>query len=137
MNHSGRAQDFERGRLTYTQATEKVTWQRGKVLKRYDRLGRERSALGMPVSDLWGSGGYRGGTYANGRIIWSKGEGAHVIRGMFDRAFRRTGGVKGKLGLPRSDRERAETLPGGGRRQRFVSGRLPATRRSEGVRPLG
>lgn len=120
----GRAQDFTRGRLTWRRATDKTVWQHGPVLKKYDRFGRERSDLGMPTSDLWGPGSYLGASYLNGMIVWSKATSAHSIRGDFRRTYSRNGGVKGPIGLPTGERHKKETLPNGGKRQRFTSGTL-------------
>lgn len=120
----GRAQDFERGRLTWRRSTDKTVWQRGPVLKKYNRLGREKSSLGMPTSDLWGPGRYLGGSYANGVILWSKATGAHPITNRFRETFASFGGAQGSLGLPAGRRHKASTLPDGGKRQRFVAGSL-------------
>ena len=122
----GRAQKFERGRMTWVRETDKAFWHFGQVLKRYDRLGRERSALGMPASDVWGPEGVFVGTYANGMIVWSEGNGAHPLVGKWADTYRSKGGIKGKLGLPLSGREEADSLPKGGLRQRFEDGRLYA-----------
>lgn len=116
----GKAQNFEVGRMTWTSATDDISWQWGEVLARYDEMGRERSPLGMPTSDVWGPGRYLGGSYTNGLIVWSEPYGAQVVRGAFATAFRRAGGVKGTLGLPIDGRRLTE----GTRRQRFESGTL-------------
>lgn len=120
----GRAQEFERGRLTWRRKTDKTVWQWGQVLKKYDSKGREKSALGMPTSDIWGPGWFRGARYVNGLIVWSKGNGAFAVVGAWGRKYSSQGLIRGNLGVPLSDAERAETLPNGGRRQRFVKGRI-------------
>jgi SpoIID/LytB domain protein len=120
----GSAQNFDVGRMVYNRATEDVTWQWGYVLIRYNKSGREKGPLGMPASSLWGPGAYYGARYENGQIMWSDDTGSHLILGGFDEAFRRVGGVKGKLGLPLDDREHTATVPGKGMRQRFEGGRL-------------
>lgn len=120
----GKAQDFERGRMTWIKARDKIVWQWGKVLRKYDKLGREKSALGMPASDVWGPGRFRGATYGRGIILWSRTTGAHSIRGVFRSGYRRNGGVRGHLGLPTRQRQRRASLPDGGVRQRFESGTL-------------
>ena len=119
----GRAQDFEVGRMTDVTGGS-IVWQWGKILRKYETKRREKGPLGMPKSSIWGPGKYRGATYANGRILWSKDTGPHALLGLFDEAFERNGGVKGRLGLPVADRERGDTLPDGGKRQRFQGGRL-------------
>ena len=120
----GRAQGFERGRMTWRRATDRAVWQWGKVLRKYNAMGREKSVLRMPTSDVWGPGRYFGGTYANGFIVWSKKGGSHAIAGEFGDAFDRTGRVRGKMGVPLGDRERRDTLPSRGKRQRFDLGTL-------------
>jgi SpoIID/LytB domain protein len=116
----GMTQDFDVGRMTWRKETDKVVWQWGDVLKRYTALGRERSKLGMPTSDIWGvAGRYRGGSYVNGIILWSKETDAHHIRGPFFTAFSDSGGRK-RLGLPTTDVKSGD----GGERQRFTTGTL-------------
>ncbi|HEX2240974.1 MAG TPA: SpoIID/LytB domain-containing protein, partial [Actinomycetota bacterium] len=120
----GRAQDFTRGRMTYRYATEKATWQRGPVLEKYDKLGRERSVLGMPTSDVWGTRRYRGANYVHGSIYYSERHGAHSVVRSFRVAYWELDGVKGPLGLPIKERRRAKSLPDGGKRQRFARGTI-------------
>lgn len=120
----GRAQNFERGRMTWIRKKDKTVWQYGRVLGRYNKMGRERSALGMPRSDVWGPGSHLGGSYARGLIVWSKGNGAHAIVGLWARVYRERGGAKGDLGLPLSKRQKAYALPNGGVRQKFSDGRM-------------
>ncbi|HEV3473260.1 MAG TPA: hypothetical protein VG408_08670, partial [Actinomycetota bacterium] len=101
--------------------TDKVVWQWGEVLKKYDRVGRESSKLGMPTSGIWGEAGrYRGATYVNGVILWSSETGAHHVRNAFHASFTAVGGRK-RLGLPTTDIVSTEH---NGRRQRFVNGTL-------------
>ena len=117
----GRTQDFEVGRMTWRKATDKVVWQWGEVLKRYTRLGREGSKLGMPTSGIWGEAGkYRGGSYVNGVILWSEQTDAHHIRGAFFDAFQSTGGRK-RMGLPTTD---IIVASDDGHRQRLTNGTL-------------
>ena len=117
----GRTQDFEVGRMTWREETGEVVWQWGDVLKRYTRLGREGSKLGMPTSGIWGEAGkYRGGSYVNGIILWSESTGAHHIKGAFFDSFQAAGGRK-RMGLPTTDVTEAQD---GGQRQRFTRGTL-------------
>lgn len=120
----GRAQDFERGRLTWIRSTDRVVWQRGVVLSHYDSLGRESSGLGMPRSGTWRRDGARGARYENGYILWSRATEAHTVRGDFADVYRATAAARGPLGLPVAERERAPSLPDGGRRQRFENGAI-------------
>jgi uncharacterized protein with LGFP repeats len=120
----GRAQDFQHGRMTWRRRTGKTVWQWGKVLRAYDRLGRENSRLRMPTSDVWGPGWYRGATYANGAIVWSRAHGAFPIIGKWKEVYAAKGWVRGHLGVPLSSHQTAPNLPDGGLRQKFARGRM-------------
>lgn len=132
----GRAQNFNHGRMTWRKTTGKVTWQWGRVLRKYNRLGRERSALGMPTSDVWGPGSYLGAMYVRGMITWSKQTGAHTVRGGFKTEYLHNGGPQGSLGLAKTNRQQDKTLPAGGLRQRFTNGTIFLNPRVEGVYAL-
>lgn len=124
----GRTQNFEVGRMTWRDGTGRVVWQWGEVLRRYSRLGREGSGLGMPTSGIWGKPDrFRGGSYDNGIILWSESTGAHEVRGVFFEAFKAARGRK-RLGLPMTAMTDAK---GGGHRQRFTDGTLYQARRAE------
>ena len=120
----GRAQNFEVGRMTWRRKTDKTVWQWGKVLRKYDNIGREKSPLGMPKSDIWGPGRYKAASYANGIIVWSRDNGAFPIIGKWQKVYGSKGWVDGHLGVPSSGREKADSLPNGGLRQRFEKGRM-------------
>ena len=120
----GRAQEFRKGRMTWRKATGKVVWQWGKVLRKYDSFGREKSGLGMPASDIWGPGRYLGGSYVNGMLVWSKPYGTHAVKGSFRKAYSSVNGPKGPLGSPRGSKQKSRQLPERGLRQRFASGTL-------------
>ncbi|HYO60799.1 MAG TPA: SpoIID/LytB domain-containing protein [Actinomycetota bacterium] len=129
----GWAQDFQVGRMTWNKSLKRALWQWGAVLTAYDKLGREKSGLGLPTSDVWGPGAYRGASYDDGDILWSKETGARSVRGAFRTAYRRNDGAKGPLGLPTGPQTKAKSLPNGGRRQRFEDGSLYLNPRSEAV----
>ena len=117
----GKAQNFEVGRMTWRRVTDKAVWQWGPVLRKYNRVGRENSRLGMPTSGIWGKEDrFRGGSYVRGVIFWSENTGAHLIRNTFFETFRTVGGKK-RLGLPTTDIKETERS---GRIQRFVNGTL-------------
>ncbi|HEX3326417.1 MAG TPA: SpoIID/LytB domain-containing protein [Actinomycetota bacterium] len=120
----GTAQNFTHGRMTWNAAHKKVVWQRGPILRRYDQMGRERSSLGMPISDVWDGHSYRMARYANGSIYWSTKTGAQGVRGPFLTAYRTYGGPTGPLSLPTGPRKQGKNLPHGGVRQSFKSGAL-------------
>ena len=129
----GKAQEFERGRMTWRKETDKVVWQWGEVLEKYDRVGREGSKLGMPISGIWGEAGkYRGATYVNGVIFWSEQTGAHHIRNAFHASFTDAGGRK-RLGLPTTDIVETKR---NGRQQRFLNGTLYQPPKSTSVYAL-
>lgn len=128
----GRAQDFQRGRMTWRKKTGKVTWQRGPILRRYDAMGREKGRLGMPTSDVWGPGNYLGAMYVRGMIMWSQHTGARPVLGRFKREYVRNGGPQGALGLPKARAKRSRTLPGDGRLQRFTNGTIYLNPRRNG-----
>ena len=129
----GTAQDFSKGRMTYSRAENKVVWQWGRVLKAYDAKRREKGPLGMPTSDIWGPGSHLGANYRGGRIVWSEGNGAWPILGSFEDAFLRVGGIEGSLGFPTGPRQVRSEWPNGGRRQRFEDGTLYLPGRTTGV----
>jgi len=117
----GRAQDFVKGRMTWRKETDKVVWQWGPVFRRYNRLGREASKLGMPTSNIWGEPErFSGANYVNGLIMWSEKTGAHHVLGTWADAFKAAGGRK-RLGLPKASVRRVD---GQGSRQRFTRGTL-------------
>jgi SpoIID/LytB domain protein len=132
----GRAQNFENGRMTRTAATEKVVWQWGPVLAKYDAIGREKSSLGMPVSHVWGPGSYYGASYQHGMILWSEATGTRYLTSHFVTPFRRTGGVTGPLGLPTGGREKSRKLPDSGRLQRFAGGTIYLNPRTDSAHAL-
>lgn len=119
----GKAQNFEKGRMTYHAGLNKVVWQWGPVFKKYNKMGRERSKLRMPKSDIYGSP-HRGASFDRGRIFWSPDTGAHAVIQAFEKGFLRTGGVKGKLGLPIGPRRARSGWPDNGASQRFLRGSL-------------
>jgi uncharacterized protein with LGFP repeats len=107
--------------MTWRRTTDKVVWQWGHVLEKYDRVGRERSKLGMPTSGIWGQPErFWGGSYVNGIVLWSKATGAHHVRGGFHDAFVKAAG-RTRMGLPITDIKKGSD---GSLRQRFTRGTL-------------
>jgi SpoIID/LytB domain protein len=135
-NPRGYAQDFTKGRMVQDGQTKKVTWQYGRILKRYNRMGREASKLKMPRTDIRGPGSYLFARYENGRIVWSEGNGAYPVVGGFDNAYVRMERVTGPLGPPLKYRHRSDSLPGGGMRQPFVGGTIYKVRKAGPVYAL-
>ncbi|MEA2487710.1 MAG: hypothetical protein QOF16_1364 [Actinomycetota bacterium] len=118
----GVAQDFANGRMTWTKSGDEVVWLHGPVLKFYDSVGRESSYLGMPTSDLWGKGRFRGASFDAGAVYWSHSSKAHAVSGDFLSVYRTAGGPKGRLGLPAARPSRAAGLAHG--KQRFEHGTI-------------
>lgn len=101
----GRAQDFERGRLTLVSATGEVVWQHGDVLDAYDAHGRERGRLGMPAGPVRTAQGVSWARYARGLLV--RGDaGGHSVTGGFAARYRAAGGPAGPLGAPLGGRIR-------------------------------
>ena len=74
----GRFNHFEHGSIYWTPATGAFAVH-GAIRDRWASLGRERSALGYPVSDEGDlAGGGRVGTFQHGRICWTAARGAWV-----------------------------------------------------------
>lgn len=132
----GWAQNFQVGRMWWNKSLKRALWQWGAVLSTYDKLGREKSGLGLPTSDVWGPGRFRGGSYEKGDILWSKKTGGRSVRGAFRTAYRKANGAKGPLGLPVGSQTKAKSLPNGGRRQRFQNGSLYLNPRTDQVLAL-
>jgi uncharacterized protein with LGFP repeats len=122
--------------MTWRRRTDETVWQWGKVLHKYNQLGREKSRLGMPNSDIWGPGWFRGGSYANGAIVWSKSNGAFSVFGKWKKVYAAKGWVRGHLGVPTSARQQAPSLPNGGLRQKFANGRMYGPPQDSGVYAL-
>lgn len=118
----GVAQDFSNGRMLWNKEVDRVVWLHGPVLHYYDAMGRESSYLGMPTSDIWGAGRFRGASFAKGALYWSHATKAHAVSGAFLDAYRAAHGPKGKLGLPVGRPVRAAGLAHG--KQRFEGGSI-------------
>jgi SpoIID/LytB domain protein len=120
----GLAQNFSRGRMTYTASIGKVVWQYGRVLAAYDALGRERSPLGMPTSGVWTGEGFMAASYVDGRLVRVDGSGVFSVLGSFEATYKRAGAIGGPLGVPKADRRAASDLGKNGRLQRFENGTI-------------
>ena len=100
----GVAQDFEKGRMTWTKTTDKITWQWGRVLERYDDVGREGGRLGMPASDIRGGPGKYRAYYANGAIYQNpKSHEVLALYGHIATTYRELGEASSACGYPTSD----------------------------------
>jgi peptidoglycan hydrolase-like amidase len=120
----GKAQNFTHGRMTWNRALRRAVWQRGVILRRYDQMGRERSSVGMPSSNVWGGRHYKGAHYAHGDILWSPRSGAHTVRGPFLKTYWNHRGPRGPLSLPMAPRKTSKQLPHHGVWQMFANGSL-------------
>ena len=100
----GVAQDFEKGRMTWTKATDKILWQWGRVLKKYDAMRREGGRLGMPDSGIRGPAGAYRAYYANGAIYQNpKTRDAYALYGDIAARYRDLGEATSSCGYPTSD----------------------------------
>ena len=93
---------------------------RGKILRKYTRMGGPGSLLGLPRSDERSAGPPRTwrSIFQRGRIYHSRGTGTREVHGAILKRYLRHGGAGGALGLPTSDEL---TIPGG-RRSNFRGG---------------
>ncbi|SDC05991.1 Uncharacterized conserved protein, contains LGFP repeats [Geodermatophilus telluris] len=115
---AGVAQDFQGGSLyALTSGTVQV---RGAVLARYQALGGEGGALGLPTSEEVPEGSAQVQRFQRGLVHWSADGGARVVRGALYTGWLAAGGLTGPLGAPVAD----ETAAGPGAAQRFSSGTL-------------
>jgi uncharacterized protein with LGFP repeats len=97
---------------------------RGDIAREYERLGWERSPLGLPVTDELPLAGRPGAHnhFENGSIYWSPPTGAHELRGAIRARWASLSSETGLLGLPRSG-ERPD-LYGRGRFSVFEHGEV-------------
>jgi peptidoglycan hydrolase-like amidase len=108
----GRAQDFDRGRLTLDAARGVVVWQEGPLLDAYDRSGGARGPLGGPVAGARSTPeGVALQRFEDGTLYDPPGKGPVVaLTGAVDAAYRRIGGPGSRCGAPRAEvRARAES----------------------------
>jgi hypothetical protein len=82
----------------------------GPILKKYDSIGAQGSALGSSVGPERAVGDGRGRyvRYDHGSIHWTKATGARAVYGVSYTAWVRSGGVRGVLGYPTAGRRTAE-----------------------------
>lgn len=77
----------------------------GEMLKVWKKMGRDKSKLGLPVSDtkcgLTDDGCYQ--RFEKGTIHWTEDTGAHPTYGVIRKAWAKNGYQSGKLGYPVSD----------------------------------
>ncbi|MGH2806440.1 MAG: SpoIID/LytB domain-containing protein [Actinomycetota bacterium] len=106
----GAAQDFERGRMTRVSSSDIVTWQWGRILKRYDDLRRERGRLGMPSSDVHGAPGTRRAYYDNGALYQNpETRTVFALWGVIADGYVEAGETTSVCGFPTSDVVTTET----------------------------
>ena len=69
---------FERGSIYWSPATG-VHLVMGAIRDRWNGLGAERSALGLPTSDEYAGSGGRRSDFQGGSIVWTPSTGAVVL----------------------------------------------------------
>lgn len=98
-----KVQSFQRGKMYYSAATgAHAVW--GAILVRYQSMGAERSAAGLPTSSeiSGGPAGTRMNTFAKGTIYWSARTGAQDVLGAIYTRYKAISGPKSVFGMPRS-----------------------------------
>lgn len=97
-----RVQDFERGRVYWSEATGAQALQ-GRISAAYSQLGGADSWLGLPTTEeiIIGAGGEgRLVTFENGIMPWSPTTGAFAVPAVIAALWEETGGATGTLGYP-------------------------------------
>src|SRR5659263_497143 len=103
----GKFQDFINGRLVWNESTNEVYWVHGAILSKYDVLGRETGALGLPTSDegdVSGVTGARKSEFTGGTVYWGPGAVSYALKD--DKGFLQmyiNNGDAAYLGIPTSD----------------------------------
>jgi uncharacterized protein with LGFP repeats len=97
----GRAGTFTKGRILWSTATGAHVI-RGAIAEKYDALGGP-ATLGLPTTDELAVDGGRSSVFQKGRVYWSTGTGAHVVRDAILTRYLSLNGPAGALGLPTSD----------------------------------
>jgi hypothetical protein len=111
----GRAQTFERGRISWRAATG--AFEVGAPLAAaYEALGGEGGSLGYPVSGTTAVAGGLAVRFERGRLSWSAATGARATHGAIARRYAELGGEAGPLGFPVADERREDDSPGPWRR---------------------
>ena len=96
----GAAQDFEDGRIYWSQRTGAQSMI-GEILRRFDGIGGTTSPLGFPTTDEIGT--TNGGVYnlmTGGKILFHPNSGAHPVWGDIARLYDSGGAEGGRLGFP-------------------------------------
>ena len=120
-DQAGRYNHFERGSVYWTAATG-AREVRGGIKQAWASLGSERGPLGYPVTNELGTpdGVGRFSEFQNGSVYWTRGTGAHEVRGAIRDRWSELGWERSRLGYPTSD----EYDVPGGRRGDFQGGSI-------------
>jgi SpoIID/LytB domain protein len=130
----GSQQFFQKGGLYRNANTDLTVWLRGQIDGEYRAVGSGDGVLGVPTSSVHvlgtGIGTATAGSlrcsckrvdFANGRLYWKHGVGAHALWGAVLSKYLGAGGAQGSLGFPTTRvRHRAR----GGTRASFEHGRI-------------
>jgi SpoIID/LytB domain protein len=127
----GSQQFFQKGGIFRNEARTLTLWLKGGVFREYRAVGAGGGVLGLPIarpSSLVRTGARAASCsscqradFERGRIYGKRGTGVHALWGRVLDAYLARGGATGKLGFPLS---RVRAMAGGGRRARFVHGRI-------------
>ncbi len=123
-----RYNNFQNGRITWTGPTGAQETQ-GVINGRYQQLGDECSALGLPLTNETGStciAGARYNNFQNGRITWTGPTGAQETQGVINGRYQQLGDECSALRLPVTN-ETGSTCIAGARYNNFQNGRITWT----------
>ena len=134
----GSEQFFENGGLYRNGNEDVVVWLKGALDAEYRAVGSGRGVLGVPTAPVHvlgtevstTSAGASAGSlacackrvdFANGRVYWKQGSGAHALWGPVLGTYLAADGARGSLGFPTT---RVKHRADGGTKARFEHGRI-------------
>jgi SpoIID/LytB domain protein len=125
----GAQQFFQTGGVYLNAGTGLTVWLKGSIDREYRGVGAVAGTLGVPVTPPRSLSGTRAlscttcrrADFAQGRIYWKGGTGAHALWGPVLSAYLANGGAQGALGFPTT---RVKNRSDGGTRALFEHGRI-------------
>jgi uncharacterized protein with LGFP repeats len=128
----GVQQFFQKGGLYRNGQLDFTLWLRGPLDREYRAVGAGKGVLGLPVGSVKSFARALAGDaltcatcrrvdFADGRIFYKGGVGAHALWGRVLKRYAHEGGVNGALGFPET---RVRRMHGGGVRAVFEAGRI-------------
>ena len=107
----GSRQVFATGAIYLNVGADATVWLKGAIYDEYLAVGGAAGTLGLPIGDPVNLAAVRGLScpngcsrvdFANGRVFWKAGVGAHALWGDVLQAYVAHGGAAGALGFPTS-----------------------------------